>query len=90
MIKLIFAPVFLRQLKSLPSEMREEAIEKVELFKNRRNHRMLKVYKLKGNLRGAFSFSVNYRIRVVWQYNSENEAALLSIGDHDVYRIKIL
>ena len=86
MIRLIFAPVFLRQLKSLPREMQEEAIEKVELLKNRRNHQMLKVHKLKGNLRGTFSFSVNYRIRVVWQYNSESEAALLSIGDPDVYR----
>jgi len=86
MIKLIFAPVFLRQLKSLPWEIKEETIEKIELFKNRRNHKMLKVHKLKGKFRGVFSFSVNYRIRVIFQYNSENEAAVLSIGDHDVYR----
>ncbi len=87
MIKLIFAPVFLRQLKSLPGELQEEAIEKIELFKNRQNHRMLRVHKLKGNLREVFSFSVNYRIRIVFEYNSKNEAALLSIGDHDVYKV---
>lgn len=86
MIKLIFAPVFLRQLKSLSPEIQEEAVEKIELFKNRQNHQMLKVHKLKGGLHGFFSFSVNYRIRIVFQYNSENEAALLAIGDHDVYK----
>lgn len=86
MIKLIFAPVFLRQLKSLPGELQEEAVEKIELFKSRENHRMLRVHKLKGNLREVFSFSVNYRIRVIFQYNSKNEAGLLSIGDHDVYK----
>ncbi|MFA4819104.1 MAG: hypothetical protein WC621_04640 [Patescibacteria group bacterium] len=86
MIKLIFAPVFLKQLKSLPWEIQEEALEKIEFFKNRQNHQVLRAHKLKGNLRGVFSFSVNYRIRIIFQYNTKNEAALLSIGDHDVYR----
>ena len=86
MIKLVFAPVFLRQLKSLPWEMQEEAVEKIELFKSRNNHQILKVHKLKGNLRGFFSFSVNYRMRVVFKCNSKNEASLLAIGDHDIYR----
>lgn len=87
MIPLIFAPAFLRQLKSLPNELQAEVIEKVELFQERQNHRFLKVHKLKGSLRGVLSFSVNYRMRIIFQYNSKGEAELLAIGDHDVYRV---
>lgn len=85
-MKLIFAPVFLRQLKSLPQEVQEEAIEKIELLKDRRNHKILKVHKLKGNLREIFSFSVNYRIRIIFSFIGGDEVALLTIGDHDVYK----
>lgn len=83
---MIFAPSFLRQLKSLANELQDEVIEKVELFKDRQNHRFIKVHKLKGSPRGVLSFSVNYRIRIIFQYNSKGEAELLTIGDHDVYK----
>ena len=86
MIRLIFAPAFLRQLTALPIDLQEEAIERVELFKHRTNHQFLKVHKLKGSLRGVLSFSVNYRIRILFQWSTSQEAELLAIGDHDVYR----
>lgn len=86
MILVRYTPSFIRQFKSLPIEIQEETFEKVEFFKDNKNHSMLKVHKLKGRLGGRFSFSVNYRIRIIFQYNSKNEAILLSIGDHDVYK----
>lgn len=86
MIKVYFTPSFVRQLRSMSEDIREEAFEKIDLFKNRRNHNILKVHKLKGRLAGRFSFSVNYRIRIVFRFISDSEAVLLAIGDHDVYR----
>ena len=86
MIAVYFTPSFLRQLKSLPQDIQEEAIEKVELFKDRRNHRSLKVHDLAGRLKGRQSFSVNYRIRIVFRTLSASEVVLMAIGDHDVYR----
>ena len=87
MIKVYFTPFFVRQLRSLPKEIQEEAIEKIDLFKDRRNHKSLKVHKLKGRLTGRDSFSVNYRIRVVFRFLSASEVVLLAIGDHDVYKL---
>lgn len=81
-----FKPTFVRQYKNLEPQLQEEITEKIELFKNPRNHRHLKVHKLKGPLSGRYSFSVNYKIRIVFSYLSKKEAVLLTLGDHSVYK----
>ena len=85
MLAVSFKASFIRKINRLDETLREEAIEKIDLLKDTRNHRLLKVHKLHGPLSGAFSFSVNYKTRVVFQYVSKTEVALLSIGDHDIY-----
>ncbi|MEK7094539.1 MAG: type II toxin-antitoxin system mRNA interferase toxin, RelE/StbE family [Patescibacteria group bacterium] len=82
-----FSPTFVRMLEALPGSLQEEALEKIELFKCEENHRLLKIHKLSGRLRGRYSFSVNYKMRVVFIYVREKQrtACLLAIGDHDIY-----
>jgi mRNA-degrading endonuclease YafQ of YafQ-DinJ toxin-antitoxin module len=84
-MKVLYTPTFVRQLKQLPQALQEEVIEKVELFKKRNNYRQLKVHKLKGRLAGRYSFSVNYKIRIVFNYKTKEVAALLAVGSHAVY-----
>lgn len=86
MIELEYAPAFLNQLKKLPSELQQEAIEKIELFKHRSNHRQLKVHKLKGKMVGKWSFSVNYSYRIAFKWLPDDVAGLLAIGDHEIYK----
>lgn len=86
MIEIIFKPHFIRKLKRLDSALIEEVSEKIELFKDEKNHDQLKVHKLHGDLSGCFSFYVNYKIRVVFQHLSKKEVVLINIGDHDVYK----
>lgn len=81
-----YKPTFVRQLKKLEAELIEEVLERVKLLKNPKNHKALKVHKLHGRLAGLFSFSVNFKIRIVFEYLSKKEIVLLSIGDHEVYR----
>mgnify|MGYP001565549081 FL=1 len=83
-----YAPAFLRKLKKLETGLREEAIEKIELFTSEENHKILKLHKLKGRFGGCYSFSVNYKTRIVFMYiaKSKKEAVLLAIGDHDIYK----
>lgn len=85
-MKISFKPIFIRQLNKLEQSLQEEAIEKIELLKTPRNHKQLKVHKLKGPLQGRFSFSVNYKIRIIFSYLSKKEVVLLAIGDHDIYK----
>jgi len=85
-MEVLYTPGFLRMLKALPGALQEEVIEKVEYFKEESKHTTLKVHKLRGRLKGRYSFSVNYKTRIVFQYvGKPKEALLLAIGDHDVY-----
>jgi len=85
-VKIYFTPPFLRQLRKLDPDLQEEVVEKVELFEKNPMYSGLKVHKLKGRLKGRWSFSVNYKTRIVFQYLSKNEVVLLAVGDHNVYK----
>lgn len=82
-----YAPPFFRQLKKLEPSLQEEVFEKIELFEKNPKDPILKTHKLKGRLSGNFSFSVNYKTRIVFQYSSKEEAVLTAVGDHDVYKV---
>ncbi|MBI5742495.1 MAG: hypothetical protein HZA25_01490 [Candidatus Niyogibacteria bacterium] len=58
----------------------------MELFSAPENHHALKVHKLQGRLKGLLSFSVNYRVRIVFEYIEGGKSALfLTVGDHEIY-----
>ncbi|MDD3662298.1 MAG: type II toxin-antitoxin system RelE/ParE family toxin [Candidatus Pacebacteria bacterium] len=86
MIKIIYAPIFVRQFKKLNIDLQDEVLEKIELFKDASNHKILKVHKLNGIYKNCFSFSVNYSYRIIFQYENKKEVAFLSIGDHGIYK----
>lgn len=81
-----YKPSFVREFKKLPVELQEEALERIELFKDVENHKKLKVHKLKGRLKNFHSFSVTYSHRIVFSYESKEEVVFIAIGDHDVYK----
>jgi mRNA-degrading endonuclease YafQ of YafQ-DinJ toxin-antitoxin module len=81
-----FKPSFVREFKKLPIELQEEALERIDLFREIENHEKLKVHKLRGRLADFYSFSVTYSHRIVFNYESKSEAVFLAIGDHDVYK----
>lgn len=84
MIDVAFSVRFLKSLKKMSEPLIDEVVEKIEEFKNSKNHGKLKVHKLHGALKNCFSFSVNYNIRIIFEYgNSKNQVVLLGIGKHD-------
>ena len=85
-MKVSFLPLFARKFNRLEVALQDEVMEKIELFKDEKNHKYLKVHKLHGVLSGRYSFSVNYKTRIVFSYLSKNESVLLAVGDHDVYK----
>ena len=86
MIEVEYTSNFVREFKKLVPGLLEEALEKIDLFKNPKNHKLLKVHKLHGKLYGRYSFSVNYKTRIVFRYITPKMTALISIGDHDIYK----
>ena len=85
MIDVALSSHFIRTFKKLEPRLKEEALEKIELFRINPENPQLKAHKLSGVLKGRYSFSVNYKIRIIYTYLSDTEIVLLAIGDHDVY-----
>jgi mRNA-degrading endonuclease YafQ of YafQ-DinJ toxin-antitoxin module len=87
MLEIAYTPSFIRMFKRLEPALREEVQEKIAVFQDTDNHQRLRVHKLTGRLSGQYSFSVNYAYRIVFMYGeSKQEAILLAVGDHDVYK----
>jgi len=85
-MKISYKATFIRQYNKLNKDLQEEILEKIELFKNKENHIALKVHKLHGKFKECYSFYVNYKFRIVFIFINDDEATLLVVGDHDVYK----
>lgn len=85
MLEIIYSPTFIRLFNKLEYGLQEEVELKIELFKDKRNRKQLKVHKLKGRLANKYSFSVNYKVRIVFQNLSKTKVEFIVIGSHDIY-----
>ena len=81
-----YSSIFLRKLKKLEQNLKDEVYEKIEIFKKKENHSQLKIHKLHGTLSDQYSFYVNYKIRIIFSYEKENKILISDIGDHDIYK----
>ncbi len=83
-MEVIFAPSFLKALEKYPDELKAETYLKVKLFRSEPQPAGLKIHKLNGKFKDFYAFSVNYRIRIIFQYEgSPRLANFLDINDHD-------
>lgn len=85
MLRIAYKAAFLRAFKKLPHVLQDETRRSIDLFARDSHHEALHTHKLKGILRGRWSFSVNYRYRVIFIYENKHTAVLLTVGDHSVY-----
>jgi len=85
-MEILYKGIFVRQLNKLTKDLQDEVLEKIEMFRNRKNHEPLKVHKLHGPFKDCYSFSVNYEYRIIFSYESRKEIVLLAIGKHDLYK----
>ncbi len=90
MLDIVYQPGFLKRLSKIKKAsplLFEEVLEKVERFKDKDNHKALKVHKLRGRMSHLYSFSINYKIRIIFKYaERRTEAHLLDIGNHNLYQ----
>ena len=89
MYKITYSYSFLKKYKKFKlknKNLAEEIKEKIEEFKYEKNHKKLKVHKLKKPFKNLHAFSVNYKIRIIFEYSDKKTMViLLTLGNHDVY-----
>jgi len=86
MLKIIFPHKFITQFEELDEKIKDLAERKIDIFKENPKHHSLKTHKLNGRLVEFFSFSIDVKFRIVFEYGNKNTVHFLKIGNHDIYR----
>ena len=84
-MKIIYSPNFVRNYKKLPEEIKALAEKKEKTFRHNPYNPSLKTHKLHGELRDFWSFSINYKYRIIFEFIDEGNVYLHTVGPHDIY-----
>ena len=79
-------PHFERAFRKLPESLQRLATERDLLFRAHPFDPRLKTHALKGKLHGLWSYSVDRRHRVLFEFLPHEQVLYQDIGSHDVYR----
>ena len=77
---------FTRAFKKLPGRIQRLAVRKDEQFQHNPFSSQLETHKLKGELVGFWSYSVNDAYRVLFRFIADTVVLYYDIGTHDIYR----
>jgi addiction module RelE/StbE family toxin len=86
MTEITFSSSFKRAFKKRigrQKDLEEKFWQRVEIFRNDPFDLRLRTHKLSGDLREYWSFTVEYDIRVVFQFAAKNQAVFQDVGTHD-------
>lgn len=86
-MEVLYSKKFIRLYDALPISLKREVKEKITLFSDAKNHRLLDVHKLTGRLKEVHSFRIDYKHRVTFMYSDSKprSAILIAVGDHEIY-----
>lgn len=79
-------PHFERAFRKLPPTLQRLANDKDQLFRRNPRDVRLKTHALKGRLKGLWSYSVDYRHRILFEFLTDDRVLYHDIGSHDLYR----
>jgi mRNA-degrading endonuclease YafQ of YafQ-DinJ toxin-antitoxin module len=80
----LFTARFLRTLNKLTPEIQSDVIKAIEEFKDKENHKKLRLHKLRGEMKAYHSFSANFEHRVIVKM-VKTTVYFMDVGDHSVY-----
>ena len=83
-MKIYYHPQFFKSYELLNKEIKRKAEGKEKIFREDSFHPSLRTHKLKGKLKNQWSFSVNNRYRIIFEF-SDGDVIFLDIGTHKIY-----
>lgn len=85
-MNILYSAKFIRQYRKLTGEVKNDFEARELIFRGDNFDARLKTHKLHGRFDGFFSFSVNYKYRIVFEYiNNKKDVRFHVIGNHDIY-----
>ncbi|OGK21464.1 hypothetical protein A3C23_05015 [Candidatus Roizmanbacteria bacterium RIFCSPHIGHO2_02_FULL_37_13b] len=68
------------------SDLKKIIIQRINIFKNNPFDSRLKTHKLTGKLKDCWSFSINFQLRILFEFISDTKVGFIDIGSHDIYK----
>ena len=85
-MEIIYSSKFEREYRRLSSDLKLSAKKKEKIFRKNPFYPSLNTHKLSGKLDDLWSFSVDYRTRIVFEFSKKDIVFFLSVGNHDIYK----
>jgi len=85
-MRIIYSPQFSREYRQLSEIIKRKAEGKEKIFRINQFDARLKTHKLEGKFSGLWSFSIDYRYRIIFEFRDEKTIIFHSVGDHSIYR----
>jgi len=77
---------FEREYKSIDHNLKLKAKIREALFRKNPFNKILKTHKLCGELADFWSFSIDFKNRIIFEFINDKTVIFHSIGNHDIYR----
>jgi mRNA-degrading endonuclease YafQ of YafQ-DinJ toxin-antitoxin module len=77
---------FQKSFRKLPANVRNLSVRKDRIFRANAFERQLKTHRLKGELDGYWSYSVNFSYRVLFRFIEPDKVIYYDIGTHGIYK----
>lgn len=84
-MEVFYTPHFKREAKRLPFSLRQAVEDRIQKFLSDPFHPSLKTHKLNGKLKAYWSFSIDRKNRIIFEFDGKKRAVFHSIGDHSIY-----
>lgn len=85
-MEIIYSTKFLREYKKLSIPIKRLAEKREQIFRINQYDPRLKTHALQNKLKGFSAFSINYQIRVIFEFVDANTVWFHSVGSHDIYK----
>jgi mRNA-degrading endonuclease YafQ of YafQ-DinJ toxin-antitoxin module len=85
MIEVQYSATFIKMVRRLEANLRDDVYSRVEDLKDPQSHLRLKIHKLHGRMQGLYGFSVNHNIRIVFEKVTARTYLLHIVGGHEIY-----
>ena len=84
--KIYISSEFKKSFRKLSIQIQVLAEKKDPWFRKNAFDARLRTHKLRGELEGYWSYSINYQHRILFRFINDNEVIYYDIGAHDIYK----
>jgi len=84
--KIEYSTEFVRELKKIPKNIIDLAIQKEKIFKDNPLHPSLRLHELHGRFKSIWSISITGSYRIIFERMKNGDILFISIGKHDIYK----